>query len=132
MRRASRDRGAAAVEMALTMPLLLLVVCAIIDFGRMFHTQITLTEAAREGARVAAFSPGTNNANVLARINLVTAGMTAVTATTTRCPAAGGGEAIVTAAHNFTFVTPFATVADLFGEGPAGTFPLTATGVMSC
>ncbi len=45
------DRGAVAVEMALVMPVLLLVVAAIIDFGRAFMAQQTLTAAAREGAR---------------------------------------------------------------------------------
>ena len=32
-------------------PVLLLVIFGIIDFGRMLNAQITLTEAAREGAR---------------------------------------------------------------------------------
>ncbi|MFI5841090.1 TadE family protein [Catenuloplanes sp. NPDC051500] len=45
------DRGAAAVETALVLPLLLMVVFAMIDFGRMLNTQIRVTEAAREGAR---------------------------------------------------------------------------------
>lgn len=45
------DRGAAAVETALVLPLLLMVVFAIIDFGRLLNAQIKVTEAAREGAR---------------------------------------------------------------------------------
>jgi len=48
------DRGAAAVEMALVMPLLILMVMGIIDFGRIFNGEIQLSQAAREGARVAA------------------------------------------------------------------------------
>ena len=48
------ERGAAAVEMALVLPMLLFVVFGIIDFGRLLNAQITLTEAAREGARAAA------------------------------------------------------------------------------
>src|SRR5215472_18044642 len=48
------DRGAAAVEFALLLPLLLLLVFGIIDFGRAINAQITLTQAAREGARLAA------------------------------------------------------------------------------
>ena len=54
-----RDRGAAAVEMALVMPLLILMVMGIIDFGRIFNGQIQLSQAAREGARIAALgTPG--------------------------------------------------------------------------
>jgi len=47
-----RDRGAAAVEFALIVPLLCLFLLGIIDFGRLWYTQINLTEAAREGARL--------------------------------------------------------------------------------
>jgi Flp pilus assembly protein TadG len=48
------ERGAAAVEMALVMPLLILMVMGIIDFGRIFNGEIQLSQAAREGARIAA------------------------------------------------------------------------------
>ncbi len=49
-----RDRGAAAVEFALVLPMLLIVVFGIIDFGRMLNAKIVLTQAAREGSRAAA------------------------------------------------------------------------------
>jgi len=53
------ERGAAAVEMALVMPLLILMVMGIIDFGRIFNGEIQLSQAAREGARVTALgAPG--------------------------------------------------------------------------
>jgi Flp pilus assembly protein TadG len=53
-RRTSRlERGAAAVEMAIVLPVLILLVGGIIDFGRAFMTQVILTNAAREGTRVA-------------------------------------------------------------------------------
>ena len=51
--RRPRERGAAAVEMALVLPLLILLVGGIIDFGRAFMTQVVVTNAAREGTRVA-------------------------------------------------------------------------------
>ena len=58
------DRGAVAVEFALLLPLLLLIAFGIIDFGRALNAQITLTQAAREGARLAAL----NQPNVVSRI----------------------------------------------------------------
>ena len=61
--RQARDRGATAVEFALLLPLLLLIVFGIIDFGRALNAQITLTQAAREGARLAALG----EANVASR-----------------------------------------------------------------
>ena len=53
------ERGAAAVEMALVMPLLILMVMGIIDFGRIFNGEIQLSQAAREGARIAALGSPT-------------------------------------------------------------------------
>lgn len=44
--------GAAAVEFALILPILVLFVFGIVEFGRAFNAQVTITHAAREGARV--------------------------------------------------------------------------------
>ena len=60
---ATRDRGAAAVEFALVVPLLLLLVFGIIDFSRAYNTRVTLTEAAAEGAR--ALSIGRSDADAM-------------------------------------------------------------------
>jgi Flp pilus assembly protein TadG len=49
-----RDEGAAAVEFALVMPLLVLLIFGIIEFGGAYNAYITVTHAAREGARMAA------------------------------------------------------------------------------
>ena len=47
-------RGQALVEFALILPLLILILMGIIEFGRLWMTMITLSGAAREGARLAA------------------------------------------------------------------------------
>lgn len=53
--RAGRDdRGSQAVEFAILVPVLLLIVAGIVTFGFVFNAQITATQAAREGARLAA------------------------------------------------------------------------------
>ena len=59
--RGSRDRGAAAVEFALVVPLLFMLVFGIIDYGRFFFDSISLRQGAREGARqgVVQLYPGT-------------------------------------------------------------------------
>ncbi|MGE5653202.1 MAG: TadE/TadG family type IV pilus assembly protein [Bacillota bacterium] len=50
-----RDRrGQAIVEMALVLPIFILLVMGIIDFGRLYNAQISITHASREGAREAA------------------------------------------------------------------------------
>ncbi|MBI3946121.1 MAG: pilus assembly protein [Armatimonadetes bacterium] len=49
-----RQRGAALVECALALPLLLLLVMGVIEIGRMTRTQLALAQAAREGAQAIA------------------------------------------------------------------------------
>jgi Flp pilus assembly protein TadG len=46
------ERGQAIIELALTLPLLLLIVLGVFDFGLMFQRFEVVTNAAREGARV--------------------------------------------------------------------------------
>jgi Flp pilus assembly protein TadG len=43
-------KGQALVEFALALPLVLLLVLGVLEFGRAFQTKIVLTNAAREGA----------------------------------------------------------------------------------
>ena len=50
----SEERGAALVEFALVMPLLMIMMCAIIDFGLVLHRINNLNSAVREGARFGA------------------------------------------------------------------------------
>ena len=53
MKRFRNQRGAALLETAITLPLILLVSVAIFEFGRAYQTWQVLTNAAREGARIA-------------------------------------------------------------------------------
>ncbi|HOT96166.1 MAG TPA: TadE/TadG family type IV pilus assembly protein [bacterium] len=48
--------GQSAVEFALVLPLFILMVVTIVEFGRLWMTVNVMTSAAREGARVAAVS----------------------------------------------------------------------------
>src|SRR5437764_12006470 len=47
------ERGAALLEAAITVPIILLVSVGIFEFGRAYQTWQVLTNAAREGARLA-------------------------------------------------------------------------------
>ncbi|GAA1820610.1 TadE/TadG family type IV pilus assembly protein [Planosporangium flavigriseum] len=131
-RKARRDDGAAAVEMALILPLLLFVLFGIVDFGRLLNAQITLTEAAREGARAAALYQ-----NADARVQAATKdslGGATVTTTVTACPAGGStsANAVVTAKVTFTFITPLAALAPLFGGSLNSSQTVTGRGIMPC
>ena len=64
LRRSGRPharRGAAVVEMAVVMPLLLLLMFGTIQFGYVFMVQETLTNAAREACRVGVLQGSTTN-----------------------------------------------------------------------
>jgi hypothetical protein len=67
-RLAQRERGAELIEFALVLPLLLLLVLGIVDFGFLFQRLEVVTNAAREGARIAVL-PGYNTDDVKDRVN---------------------------------------------------------------
>lgn len=62
------ERGAELVELALVLPLLLVVIAGIIDFGLLFQRYEVVTNAAREGARIAIL-PGYAQADVEYRVD---------------------------------------------------------------
>ena len=49
--RGNGSKGQELMEFAIVLPLLLLIVFGVLDLGRLFHALITITNAAREGAR---------------------------------------------------------------------------------
>lgn len=57
MSRSRRERGQALVEFALIIPLFAMLVFALLDFGRVVYAQNTVSEAAREAARVGTLEP---------------------------------------------------------------------------
>ena len=79
MKRMRNEKGAALIEAAVTVPIILLVSVGIFEFGRAYQTQQVLTNAAREGARLAVID-GSTDADVRARVNayLTAGGLTAV------------------------------------------------------
>ena len=60
MKRIRNQRGAALLETAITIPLVLLITVSVFEFGRAYQTWQVLTNAAREGARVAILSESTD------------------------------------------------------------------------
>ena len=67
LRRAADERGVALIEAAITLPLLLLISVSIFEFGRAYQHWQVLTNASREGARIAVL-PNVNDAAVTARV----------------------------------------------------------------
>jgi Flp pilus assembly protein TadG len=74
MRKWRSEKGAALLEAAMTIPLLLLVAIGTLEFGRAYQTWQVLTNAAREGARMAVLPNQTQSAVVQRVRNYMQAG----------------------------------------------------------
>ncbi len=68
-----KRRGAAVIEFAIMAPVFFLLVFGMIEFGRMVMVQQIITNASREGARVAVLD-GTTAQNVKDKVNNYLAG----------------------------------------------------------
>ena len=127
------DRGASAVEFAFIVPLLILLVMGIAEFGHAFQVQGTLSAAAREGVRAMALRNDPDEARNVVRFaaSSLNPGITddqidirIVGDTSETCPTVGVGDTAVrlTIDYDMPFLTGF------FGSG----IQLTGTGVMRC
>jgi Flp pilus assembly protein TadG len=133
------ERGAELVEFALVLPLLLFIIMALVDFGFLFQRFEVVSNAAREGARMAVL-PGYATADVTARVQsyVTTGGVPStstnpsVTVTAVTIPTGAGGptlqghQVVVTYSSAYLFIGP---LAGWFG-GTFTTATLTATAVM--
>ena len=128
------ERGAELIEFAVVLPLLLLLIAGIVDFGMMFRTYEAVTNAAREGARVGVL-PGYDVPDVQARVDayLAASGLTgARTTTVTDVPVATGAGTFTARSVDLTYTYTFAVLgmaAPLFG-GSFGSITLNAVSVM--
>lgn len=108
---ARRKKGQAVVEMALVLPVLLLLLLGTVEFGRFFGTYLSLQHAAREGARL--YLTGAPEPDVEARIRetayLVPQGersQISITLSRTSDPVVGSVVG-VSLSYPFAFLFPF-------------------------
>jgi Flp pilus assembly protein TadG len=124
MRLRPTDRGAAAVEFALVLPILMALVCGIVDFGRAFNAQLTVTHAARESVRVWALGGSQTDATARAEAAAVPLTVTVVYSSTGDCTF--GSTARVTVRTSFAYIFPG------FTDLVPGAGTLSSDGVMRC
>lgn len=103
------------MEFAILLPLLLLLLFGLVDFGRLFFVQIGLNSASIEGARASALGRSATDVTSIARASApqVTqmAGLAAgsISVARTACPTPGNGATTeVTTSTPFTWITPVA------------------------
>ena len=130
MKTTSRNqRGAALIETAITIPLVLLVSVAIFEFGRAYQTWQVLTNAAREGARIAVLEGQTDPQVTTTVRNYLTGGRlpnagTARSSIVRNVPFGSTTASRVTVNYPFQFIV-LNPVAKLVRSGSTTATPLT-------
>jgi Flp pilus assembly protein TadG len=131
------DRGAELIELAMIFPILMLLVAGMVDFGFLFQRYEVVTNAAREGARIAVL-PGYGDADVQQRVRdyLTTSGLTESPTVVLTYPApvtlpSGGvvqtASVVVEYPSRFSFIGP---IAAMVGGSGWGIVTLRAASVM--
>lgn len=113
-----KEKGAAALEFALILPLLLMLMMGIVEFGRAYNVVVSLQGAAREGARVLALcnlTPCSAAAETAVRNSTP---VTIDSVTPTAC-SGSGGRARVVAQRSFQFGIPFIPLGSVTLKGDA-------------
>jgi Flp pilus assembly protein TadG len=117
----TQERGAALVEAAIILPILLLVVFGIVAFARAYNAKTTLTHAAREGVRELAITGDPVAAETVAKDAATSLDPDQMTVTVTAC--VPGNPVQLTIQYPFSYDIP------VFGSR---SLTLTETGVMRC
>lgn len=121
-----KNKGQSLVEMAFILPIILLVVMGIVEFGRIFNTYLVLTNASREGARVA--SVGGTDTDVMNSVLNVTPTLDPMSLSITIDPLEAnrsrGLPVTVTTNYNLELICP---IVNVLLPNP---FPLTSQTVM--
>ncbi len=136
-RRWSSERGAELLELAIALPILMLIIGGVIDFAIMFQRYEVVTNAAREGARVAVL-PDFGTADIQSRVTsyLAASGLTGTfpaptVAYTSEATPGGPSIDVVTVTvqypHQFLLLTPLSA---LVGGGPHADLMLKAASTM--
>jgi len=114
LRSLKREHGQDLIELALVLPLLLIIMMGVLDLGRAFNTYMVLTNGAREGARLGARNPYDVTAiNEAALHETRNAGLSDGDVTVSVIPASSGSPVRVTVQYDFPLLAgllPFAQV----------------------
>ena len=126
------EKGQALVEFALLVPIFLILLFAIVDFGMGFHSWITVTNSAREGARLGAVA-GTEQ-QIIDRVHDTATLIneeTNMDVLVTNAQGLPGESVVVQVDYDYDLITPLASlVAFLTGDIIGPTLELSSTAEM--
>lgn len=108
-----REDGQAMLEFALVLPIFLLILCGIIDFGWLFYNQLALNNICREGARYAVVNTASDHSTDEIHRHIddyiettYVLGDVDVTVTYTKPLDPVDGDVVITAQKEFKYLTP--------------------------
>ena len=126
------EKGQALVEFALLVPIFLILLFAIVDFGMGFHSWITVTNSAREGARLGAVQGTTLQIETRVRDTATLINEdTNMDVLVTNAQGLPGESVVVQVDYDYDLITPLASlVAFLTGDIIGPTLTLSSTAEM--
>lgn len=106
--RRRRQSGQSVVELALVLPMVLLVLMGMVDFSRMLSVYLILQHSAREGARLGI--TGAADSAIVSRVDTMAPTLPAssltVTITPTQSSRVSGSDITVQVAYPYSLMTP--------------------------
>ena len=107
----SNNRGQASVEFALILPILILLVMGILEFGLFFHSYVNISFASKEAARLAALDANASSQSIAASVQATMPATRNITITLTpAAPRTTGLPVTVSVSTQHTFMTPVISV----------------------
>ena len=116
-----KERGQSMVEFVLVLPIFLVLVFGIVDFGMGIHAWLTITSASREGARIGTVSASSGEIEAKVRANSSSLDQSKLTVVTTNAQGTSGESVVVDVDYQYDLITPLSSVLDLVGGSAVGT-----------
>lgn len=124
------EAGQTLVEFSLVLPVLLVMLFAIVDFGRAMYTWSIVSNAAREGGRTAAVQGTTAEINTAVNNAATGLNLGSLTKTYTNVQGTKGTTVTVNVSYAFTYVTPISPLLNLIGGASLSNPTITSSSSM--
>jgi len=128
-KRRGGERGQSLVEFAFIVPIFLLLLFAIVDFGMGFHAYITVTNSAREGARLGAVQADAPSIQQRVRDTAASLDQAKLAVSVTNAQGTPGESVVVDVDYQYDLITPLAGLLQFISGntiGPTLTFSSTS------
>lgn len=124
------EKGQALVEFVFVLPLFLVLVLAVVDFGMGLHTWISVTNGAREGARLGSVQATAGEIETKVREVTNTLDQAKLTVTTTNAQGDSGEAVTVEVDYQYDLITPLGGIIGVLGGSIGSTLDLSAQSEM--